>query len=115
MENRIMYRNRSVIVSEPRKNVCEACGRKVGEEIKRTNRHHWKYAYQYKTVKANPELALENTSEYCYRCHQIADAIKVLTDCKNLTDVLKVLNTAPENVQNAFHQIVSLHLEEVRG
>lgn len=107
MENRIMYRNRSVKVSTPRKNVCEACGRKVGDEITRTNRHHWKYAYKYKTVKANPDLALENTSEYCYHCHQIADAIKTLTDCKNPINVLNVLKTAPEHIQRSFQKIVS--------
>lgn len=108
MENRIMYRNRSVVVSKPRKHTCDACNRKVDEGIKRTNRHHWKYAYTYKTVKANPELALENTSEYCFHCHQIADAIKKLTDVKDVSTIIKVLKTAPPKVQRSFRRIEEL-------
>ena len=108
MENRIMYRNRSVVVSKPRKNICDACKRKVGDGIKRTNRHHWKYAYTYKTVKANPELALDNTVEYCFHCHQIADAIKALTDVKDASSIIKVLETAPANVQSSFRVIAQM-------
>jgi len=106
MENRTMYRNRSVVVSKPRNHICDACKRKVGDEIKRTNRHHWKYAYTYKTVKANPELALENTSEYCFHCHQIADAIKKLTDVNDVSTIIRVLKTAPSNIQNSFREII---------
>jgi len=64
---------------DPRKGVCEACGRSVHEgEIKSTALHHWWYAYKPATVAKNPLLALENTSELCYGCHQIADAIRLL-------------------------------------
>jgi len=105
MENRVMYHNKSFVVSKPRKYTCDACQRKVGEGIKQTHRHHWKYAYAYKTLKANPDLALENTSEYCYHCHQIADAIKTLTDVKDVAKVIQVLKTAPNNIQISFAQI----------
>lgn len=63
---------------DPRKRKCSACGKIVGEDIKMTAMHHWWYAYAPKTVKKNPLLALENTSELCYYCHQLADAIRAL-------------------------------------
>jgi len=64
---------------DPRKHVCQACGKSVLKgEIKTTSLHHWWYAYQPATVKDNPALALHNTSELCYYCHQLADAIRAL-------------------------------------
>jgi hypothetical protein len=64
---------------DPRKHKCDACGKSVAlGEIKVTALHHWWYAYQPKTVQENPLLALENTSELCFGCHQIADAIRAL-------------------------------------
>jgi hypothetical protein len=64
---------------DPRKHKCDACGKTVASgEIKVTALHHWYYAYQPKTVKENPLLALENTSELCFGCHQVADAIRAL-------------------------------------
>lgn len=63
----------------PRKGVCQACGKSISRgEIKITALHHWIYAYKAKTVKENPILALKNTSELCYYCHQLADAIRAL-------------------------------------
>ena len=62
----------------PRKGKCEACGKIVGVNIRMTALHHWWYAYQPKTVKEHPLLALENTTELCYGCHQVADAIRAL-------------------------------------
>jgi hypothetical protein len=64
---------------DPRKHKCDACGKSVAAgEIKVTALHHWYYAYAPKTVKENPILALENTSELCFGCHQVADAIRAL-------------------------------------
>ena len=75
-------RGKGVVVTlpfDPRRGICEACGKsKERGEIKMTALHHWWYAYQPKTVKKNPLLALENTSELCYYCHQLADAIRAL-------------------------------------
>jgi hypothetical protein len=69
-----------VLPFDPRKGICEACGKSVErEEIKNTALHHWFYAYAPKTVKENPMLALDNTSELCYYCHvQLADPIRAL-------------------------------------
>ena len=64
---------------DPRKGVCEACGKsKERGEIKITAMHHWWYEFAPKTVKQNPILVLKNTSELCYGCHQMADAIRAL-------------------------------------
>lgn len=67
------------LLYDPRKGVCEACRKsKWRNEIKNTALHHWWYAYSPKTVREHPLLALENTSELCYYCHQLADAIRML-------------------------------------
>jgi hypothetical protein len=64
---------------DPRKHRCDACGKSIEKgEIKVTALHHWYYAYQPKTVQENPMLALDNTSEVCYGCHQVADAVRAL-------------------------------------
>jgi hypothetical protein len=68
-----------VLPFDPRKGICQACGKsKERGEIRTTANHHWWYAYAPKTVKENPLLALENTSELCFYCHQLADAIRAL-------------------------------------
>ena len=66
------------LLDNPRKGKCECCGKVVGEEIKVTALHHNWYAYQPETVRKNPILALDNTIEICYGCHQMADAIRAL-------------------------------------
>jgi len=65
---------------DPRHHVCEACGKSVErEEVKNTAMHHWRYGHAPQTVKANPLLALDNTSELCYYCHiSLADPIRAL-------------------------------------
>jgi len=75
-------RGRGVVVTlpfDPRKGKCMACGKsKAKGEIKSTCLHHWWYEFKPATVKKNPILALRNTSELCYYCHQLADAIRAL-------------------------------------
>lgn len=75
-------RGRGVTVTlpfDPRKGVCQACGKsKHRGEIKYTCLHHWWYEFKPATVKKNPILVLKNTSELCYYCHQLADAIRTL-------------------------------------
>ena len=83
-----------------RKGICEACGKsKKKREIKSTHLHHWRYAYKWSSVKKNPELALENTIELCYACHEIADAIRRLSEFRK-ERVALILNSAPDRVRN---------------
>jgi len=64
---------------DPRKHKCDACGKSVAAgEIRVTALHHWWYAFQPDTVKENPQLAVENTSELCFGCHPLGDAIRAL-------------------------------------
>lgn len=64
---------------DPRKHICDSCGKSVADgEIRVTALHHWWYAYQPKTVQENPILAIENTSELCFGCHPLGDAIRAL-------------------------------------
>lgn len=66
------YKKTKIILNfPPRKGVCDACGRKG-----RTQRHHWKYAFQKHDVKQNPKLVLKYTREYDFHCHQLADVIR---------------------------------------
>lgn len=79
---------------DPRTGICEACKKSVAKgEIKSTHLHHWWYAFAPKTVKANPILVLKNTSEFCFYCHKLADAIRTLLYAKpnRVADVAKCL------------------------
>jgi hypothetical protein len=82
----------------PHKGVCQACGlSKARGEIKFTAFHHWWYAYQPETVKKNPVLVLENTSEVCFGCHQVADSIRALLYAKpeRVANVAELLRGEP--------------------
>ena len=87
---------------DPRKGVCEACGKsKEREEVKNTALHHWSYSYTSQTVKANPLLALDNTNELCYYCHtQLADPIRAL------------LHANPERVVNVARLLKGEQLDK---
>jgi hypothetical protein len=64
---------------DPRKHICDSCKKSVAAgEIRVTALHHWWYAYQPQTVKENPILATDNTSELCFGCHPLGDAIRTL-------------------------------------
>lgn len=75
-------RGKGVVVTlpeDPRKHICSACKKSVAAgEIRMTALHHWWYAYQPDTVRENPILAVENTSELCFGCHPLGDAIRAL-------------------------------------
>jgi len=97
----------TVVTDKPvRKGECEACRRKIGEGIRTTQLHHYKYVYKPATVKKNPILALENTLELCYGCHPIADALRVLARVKDPYRIFDVYNALPtwiiERLNNKF-------------
>lgn len=78
----VRYKQTTIKVPKnPRKGICDGCGRSVKKkEITRTHIHHWRYDYLTDTVKANPEYALHNTNEFCFRpCHRAGDALRILT------------------------------------
>jgi len=103
----------------PRKGICEGCGRRVNrKEIKVTQLHHWIYAFLLQTVKKNPKLALENTNEFCFNpCHRAADALRMLTaDIRpeNYDKVVNVAKLMPPWMQKRFSQLCRKWLKENR-
>ena len=116
MKQKVRYRHNkrgkpvvvTVDVDKPiRIGICEACKRRVGDgQINVTALHHWFYKYKNETVKKNPMLALENTNEYCYFGHMIADAIRMLISVKNPEWIKNVLESAPDEVYLRFVEIV---------
>jgi hypothetical protein len=87
---------------DPRKGVCMACGKSREKgEIKTTSLHHWKYAYKADTIRKNPILILENTTELCFACHMIADSFRNML---KLSDdrIMNVYKTMPKEMQERF-------------
>lgn len=108
----VIYQKTKIMVPyprNPRKGICEGCGRKRGEEIKTTQLHHWYYAYETKTVRINPLLALDNTSEFCFNpCHKAADAFRALTAeirPENHETIIAVGKLMPDWMQKRFTDI----------
>jgi len=100
---------------DPRKGVCEACGKsKERGEIKVTALHHWWYEFQPKTVKENPILAIKNTSELCFGCHQVADAIRALLYA-NPIRVAQVAILLRGDPRERFIRVVDEALKQLKG
>jgi hypothetical protein len=96
---------------DPRKGVCEACGKsKAKGEIKMTSLHHWKYAYKAETVKKNPILVLENTTELCFACHQVADGLRGIMKMSPERALL-VIKLLPKDLKATFAIISNEYLK----
>lgn len=116
----VTYQKTRILVPyprNPRTGICKVCGRsKAKGEIKTTQLHHWFYAYETKTVKKNPLLALENTIEVCFRCHKIADWLRDATTGtrpENIKWIIDVAKQMPEWMQKRFTRICELWLKEI--
>jgi len=101
-----------------RKGCCEACGRcKSKGEIKVTQRHHTKYAYETKTVLKNPALALENSLELCFGCHPIADGFRDLLlanprgALRSINRIVQVARLLPPEQQKHFTKLCRIWLK----
>ncbi len=93
----LKYRRLTVRLSEnPRKGKCTNCPREG-----KTDMHHWTYAYPTKDVKANPELALDNTIELCFVCHQIANALKKVVE--NMPLALSMIIDLPDELYDKWN------------
>jgi len=76
MKQTIKYKGKRIVVDTKkkiRKGVCEICGREG-----KTHIHHWRYEFPLKEVRENPNLALLNTTEVCFTCHNFANAMRKL-------------------------------------
>jgi len=92
-----MYKRTSIRIDAPKLDYCEGCLKKKGEGIKKLDTHHWVYEFTTKEVKANPILVLKNTSVLCFRCHRIADAIRIGWEDRKLTQKLSDLRSKAIN------------------
>lgn len=104
-----------------RKGVCKACHRsKHKNEIQQTSLHHTKYAFELKTVRANPVLAIENTIELCYTDHIIGDSLRGLLlssprgGLKSINRIIQVVNLLPKDQQKHFTKLCKSWLRRKR-
>lgn len=111
---------RLILPTPIRKGCCVACLRCKGHGIKRTSLHHTKYAYERKTVRKNPYLALENTLELCYGCHPIADGLRSMLlsnprgGLRSIPRIIQVLNLLPKDQQKHFTKLCRTWLKTKR-
>jgi hypothetical protein len=99
---------------DPRRGICDACKKSVAKgEIKSTHLHHWWYEFQPKTVKENPMLVLKNTSELCFYCHQLADAVRALIYARPIR-VAWVVKCLKGNQLEKFLKILEEVLKSLR-
>jgi len=109
-KSKIKYQRHYVTVEtdEPiRLGICLACKQRVGEKLKVTQNHHWRYAYSWETIKKNPQLALDNVSEYGYCCHPVADALRLLCE-RDPYKVLDVIDSAPIFIRERLNKLLRL-------
>lgn len=106
---------------DPRKGVCSGCGKSIHvmesdgkPQIKMTSLHHWKYAYKAETVRKNPILILDNTGEFCFACHQIADGLRNILKLSPERAV-KVIMTMPKEMREKFEVIILLYQKAVKN
>lgn len=83
--------------SPPKKGVCQACGKRVGKDIKITALHHFCYSYSKKQIAKDPKLALENTAELDFPHHKLGNALMNLLSVKldNIGEIIKVAKLMP--------------------
>lgn len=83
----IKYRRATIQLKQnPRKGICECCGRKG-----KTDLHHWTYEFETKEVKKHKELALKNVNELCFFCHRVANSMRIVESniyiCNKLKEI----------------------------
>lgn len=117
---RVYYQKTRVAFRYPvqiRRGCCVACRRCKGEGIKTTQLHHTKYAFETKTVKKNPVLALENTLELCFGCHPIADGFRGLLlsnprgGLRSTNRIIQVLKLLPKEQRDHFTKLARTWLK----
>lgn len=98
---------------DPRTGVCAGCGKSIAKkEIKLTSLHHWKYAYKAATVKQTPILILDNTSELCFACHQVADGLRSIMKMTDPERAVLVMRLLPKDLKDKFAIICTMYLKE---
>jgi hypothetical protein len=86
---KLRYRQTTINLPDmTRPSRCACCSRTHTQKGKplQIQLHHFRYVYPTKTVKQFPMLALENTVPLCFKCHRVADAVRVVAT--NFWDVV---------------------------
>ena len=104
MRYSVDYQGKKIYVEldePPKKGVCEACGKRVGEEIKITQTHHFKYAFSKKQIAKDPSLALKNTAELDFFHHKLGNALMNLLSVTldNVGEIVKVARLMPPDMK----------------
>jgi hypothetical protein len=87
----VRYRQTKIKLDEdPRSGICA-----IGHTPNKTDLHHWRNAYPTRKVKKNPKLALENTGEFGYPHHKMANAIRTFIEIPE-EDLPKYIATMDE-------------------
>lgn len=117
----ITYQKKRIKIPYPRNirtGQCVACKRsKELGEIKVTALHHAKYEFSTGQVLKNVFLALKNTLELCFPCHQIADGFRgILTigssdKLRNVHSILRVAKLLPREQLERLKEFCKLFLE----
>jgi len=97
---KVIYHDVTILIPyprNPRTGECNSCHRdKSSGEIKVTQLHHTWYEFKLDTVKKNPLLALKNTLEVCFPCHNIADGFRNILDGTNMERIMSVVVKLPD-------------------
>lgn len=80
MKIKVKYRRARFTVEAARPRTCQCCGKRRQMQL-----HHWRYAYKTSEVRKDKQLALDNTSWLCFRCHVLADAMRTFTNMDDET------------------------------
>jgi hypothetical protein len=84
----IRYKNITVKVKGIKPTICSCCKKET--KPRGLGAHHTKYAYSVDEVRANPELAKDNTIYLCFHCHRVGNSIRILNENKEKT--IKLIN-----------------------
>lgn len=117
----ITYKKKRIKIPYPRNirsGKCVVCKRSREKgEIKITALHHTKYEFDVREVLKNKFLALKNTLELCFSCHQIADGFRgILTigssdKLWHVSRILKVAKLLPPEQQSQLELFCKQFIE----
>lgn len=99
-----------VRIDDPR-DTCLMCQKKFTG--RRLNTHHHKYVYSFDEVRANKELALENTVKLCVKHHMTANDLRKILDWYirghyTLEGWRRLIESLPEDMRLAWRELSSV-------
>lgn len=122
---KMVYQKTTIIIRgypvKIRSGICSSCKRsKHKGEIKTTQLHHTKYAFETQTVMSNPVLALEFSIELCFGCHPIADGLRDILlsnprgGLRKIEKIVQVIKLLPVEQQSHFTYLAKAWLKNGR-